>query len=121
MNLKELRTELASALEPMELNLYEYLPGRAALPSAVVLSGSPYIESGQTFGERLIRFEVWLSVQKGSNDAETDQGDNFLEEAISLLENEGWVIEYVGQPTDWTVNNGQAYTFPIIVTTAVAI
>jgi hypothetical protein len=121
MNLKQLRTELAEALTPLDVNVYAYLPGKAPFPAAIILAGNPYIESGQGFGERLIRFEVWISTQKGSNDAETEQGDALIQQAIALVEEDGWVVEYVGQPTDWSINNGEAYTFPLIVTTTTTI
>lgn len=121
-SLKEVREELATLMGGLDLNTYAYLPGSAALPSAVVLAGSPYVELGQAFGERLVRLEVWLSVIKGDNQSETHEGDLLVESAVALLEDSGnWTVDYIGQPSDWSVNNGQAYTIPIVVTTVVTL
>ncbi len=119
--LGDIRQELATVLSSLDLNTYPYLPPKAALPSAVILAGSPYVESGQTMGSRTVRLEVWISVQKGSNQSETDQGDLLVEAAVDLLEEDGWLVEYVGQPTDWDVNNGSALTIPLIVTSDVTL
>lgn len=118
--LADLRTELTTALEPLDINTYAYLSGRAALPSAMVLAGSPYIESGEAFGEHLVRFEVWISAQKGDNDSETDQVDQLIEAAMKALQTDGWVVEAVSQPFDFQINNGSAFTTSITVTCTVA-
>jgi hypothetical protein len=71
--LLELRQELVSALtgSDLNLNLYTHIPGQLALPGAFVMAGSPYIEQGQTFGERIVRFEVVLCTAQGDNASET--------------------------------------------------
>jgi len=119
--LGDLRSEIADALSSMNLNIYTHLSGRAALPSGMVLAGSPYLESGQTFGEHLVRFEVWLSAQKGDNNSETDQADELLETAMGLLQADGWVVEQISQPFDFEINNGHAFTTSITVTSSVTI
>lgn len=117
--LGDLRQELHDALEAsadLDLNLYTHLNARAALPSGMVLAGSPYIESGEVFGEHLVRFEIWLSAQKGDNESETDQADNLLEAGMKALQEDGWTVEAVSQPFEFDINNGKAFTTSITVT-----
>lgn len=121
-----LREDLRKALEPLDVNTYNHLPARAALPSAVVLAGSPYLEHGQTFGEWTIRLEVWVSAAKGDNSSETDTGDELIQAAIEAIHNydsplltDGWLVEGVSQSFEWEVNNGQAFTNAITVTSSV--
>lgn len=114
-----LRTELAELLAPLDLNTYTHLPGRAALPSAIVLAGSPYVESGQVFGEHFVRFEVHLSTAKGDNQSETTALDALVESAIPLLVQDGWTVESLTQPFEFDINNGAALTVAITVTAPV--
>ena len=117
--LGDLRQEITTALAPMDINLYTHLSGGSALPSGMVLAGSPYMESGQTFGELTVRFEVWLSAMKGDNDSETALADEMLETAMTLLQADGWTIEQISQPFSVDINNGQAFTVSLIVTSPV--
>lgn len=114
-----LRDEITVTLSVMDLNVYTHLSGRAALPSAMVLAGSPYVESGQTFNSHLVRFEVWLSAEKGDNDSETDMADELLETAMGLLQGDGWTVEQISQPFEFATNNGHAFTTSITVTSDV--
>jgi hypothetical protein len=119
--LAEQRVELATALEPLNLNTYAYLSGRAALPSAMILAGSPYLESGETFGAHLVRFEVWLTVAKGDNESETAEADTLITAAIGLLTGDGWTVEQVSQPFEFAINNGNAYTTALTVTAEITL
>lgn len=106
--LGDLRTAVADALAPLGLNTYTHLPGRAALPCAMVIAGSPYIEQGQTFGERLFRFGVLVASQTGENNSETSALDELIEAAVAALESDGWLVEQVAQPFLQEFNNAQA-------------
>lgn len=117
--LTAVRAELADTLAPLGVNTYTHLPGRAALPSAIVLAGSPYLEQGQTFGERLVRHELWISAAKGDNQSETSHLDDLLDAAVVALETDGWLVEQISQPFEFEINNGSALTASITVTSGV--
>lgn len=122
MSLAALREDLRTSLEGLDIFTYNHLPGAAALPSAVVLAGSPYLEADQTFGSWTIRLEVWLSAAKGDNGSETDQVDELITKAIDAIETydspltDGWTVEGVSQPFEFQINNGQAFTASLTVT-----
>ncbi len=120
-SLSDLRIELADTLSSLGVNTYTHLPGKATPPSCIVMAGSPYVETGQTFGEHLVRLEAWVSTQKGDNESEAMSVDALTEQAITALMRDGWVIESVSQPFSFEINNGQFLTTAITVTTPVTL
>lgn len=117
--LGDLRQELVDALAGLDLNLYTHVPGRMALPGVFVMAGSPYIESGETLGERTVRFEVVVCTQTGDNDSETSALDELIESAQAALEAEDWLVEQISQPYAMAFNNAQGLVTAITVTTPV--
>ena len=117
--LKNCRTDLAETLGGLSVNVYDHLPGRAALPSAIVIAGSPYVEASETFGTHLARFEVWLSVEVSDNEAITDAVDALTSAAVEDLIQDGWDVESVSQPFQFEINNNAALTTAVTVTTSV--
>ncbi|RZU66752.1 hypothetical protein EV379_3118 [Microterricola gilva] len=114
-----LREDLVDSLAGLDLNTYTHIPGRMALPGAFVMAGSPYIEQGQTFGERTVRFEVVLCTQQGDNASETPALDELIEGAQARLEAAGWQVEQISQPYTQSFNNAQGLVTAITVTTDV--
>lgn len=106
--LLELRQEIAGAIAPLNLTVYPHIPGRMDLPGAFVAAGNPYIEQGQTFAERLVRFEVVIASQTGDNLSETEALDDLIESAQALLDAAGWTVEEVSQPYIQDFNNASA-------------
>lgn len=106
--LLELRQEIATAIAPLDLSIYTHIPGRMDLPGAFIAAGNPYIEQGQTFGERLVRFEVVIASQTGDNLSETTALDELIERAQALLDAAGWTVEEISQPYIQDVNNSAA-------------
>lgn len=122
MSLLDLREDLRKSLEGLEVTTYNHLPGNAVTPSAIVLAGAPYVEADQTYGEWIIRLEVWVSAAKGDNGSETNQVDELIQAAINAIHDydsaitDGWVVEGVSQPFEFTNANGQAFTASLTVT-----
>lgn len=114
-----LRTELVEALSALDIFIYDHLPGAAAIPSAVVLAGSPYVSQGQTFGEHQVRFWVYISASAGDNQSETNELDELTEAAIEALAIDGWTVEDVSQPFQWDLNGASGYTTSIQVASSV--
>lgn len=114
--LNDLRAELVEALQGLDLTLYTHIPGRMSLPGAFVMAGSPYIEAGQTFGTRTVRFSVVLAVQTGDNQSETSALDDLIEGAQAALEAADWLVESVSQPYAMAFNNSEGLVTEITVT-----
>lgn len=117
--LSTLRTELVAPLGELGINTYTHLPGRMALPGAAVMAGSPYIEQGDTFGSKTVRFSVVLAIPTGTNQAETEALDDLIEAAQAALEADGWLVESVAQPFSMSFNNTEGLVTQITVTTPV--
>lgn len=115
--LTDLRTELTESLTPLSVTTYTHVPGRMSLPGAFVMAGSPYIEQGDTFGARRIRFAVILAVQTGTNQSETTALDELIESAITALETDDWLVEEVSQPYSMAFNNAEGLVVELTVTT----
>lgn len=118
--LLDLRTEIADTLGGLDLTTYTHVPGRVHLPAAFVMAGSPYIEQGQTFGERLVRFVVALVAQTGDNLSETVALDEQIEAAMAVLHAAGWTVESVAQPTAQAFDNTECLVTNLTVATFVA-
>lgn len=122
MSLAALREDVRKSLEDLDVYTYNHLPGSASMPSAIVLAGAPYLEADQTYGSWVIRLEVWLSAAKGNNDSETHQVDELITQAIDAIESydspltDGWVVEGVSQPFEFTNGTGSAFTAALTVT-----
>lgn len=119
--LKELRGELADTIGQAvpDLTTYDHAPGRINLPALVVLAGSPYIEAGETFGEKTVRFGALLLTHPTLNDAETDALDAQIETAQHALDAAGWRVELVAQPTIQELNGSEIYATEIHVASLV--
>lgn len=114
--LNTLRVELVESLEDLDITLYTHIPGSMALPGAFVMAGSPYIEGGETFGTRAVRFTVILAVQSGDNQSETSALDDLIEGAQAALEAADWLVESVSQPYSMAFNNTDGLVTEINVT-----
>lgn len=116
--LKTLREELIAAVTA-DITKYTHVPGRLALPGIFVMSGSPYIEQGQTLGERLIRFDAVVAAQTATNQAETEAVDTLIESIVADLEADEWLVEQVSQPYSMAFNNADALVVAITVSTTI--
>lgn len=113
------RNEVADVLAPLGVTTYAHVPGRMNLPAAFIMAGSPYIEQGETFGSRLVRFIVVLAEHTASNLEETEALDDRIEHAQKLLEADGWLIEQVAQPTVMQFNNTDGLVAEITISTPI--
>ena len=118
--LKEIKTELAGVLAAAGIETFSYIPEIINPPSAIIFSGSPYLER-QTFQDYTVRLEVYLLVRQGSNDVETDDLDAMLEVAIEAVEeSDSFSLEEVSQPSMLTINNTQLLQGGLTVTATVS-
>lgn len=110
--LAELVTDATSA------TTYPYLPGRITAASGVIIPGSPYLESPDTFGRGKFkaRWDVVLVVQGITNETSTPQLDLAVEDAVVALIEAGYSVESVSEPFSWSPN-GSNYLASTITTT----
>lgn len=123
--LTALRGELVASLAGLDINTYTHIPGRLTLPGVFVEAGSPYIEQGDTFQSKTVRFGVVLCVNTGQNKDETEALDDLIETVQELIESydsaltDGWTVEAVSQPFIQSFNNAEGLVSEITVTTVV--
>lgn len=87
---------------------FPYAPARLIVPSAVVMPGSPYMESGVTFGTLTGHFQVELIMGTAANSVTTSGLDDQIENALVGLIEAGFGIEQVSSPYALEAN-GQQY------------
>lgn len=87
------------------LTTHDFLPGRLAVPCAVVMPSSPYISDGDVFGSFQASFTVDLVMGQAANKVSANGLDNQIENALVGLVNAGYSVESVSQPYSMEVNN----------------
>lgn len=87
---------------------FDYIPERLIAPSVVVVQGSPWVVSGNTFGKFLVSFVADVVVQTAANVTQSKDLSDRVEEAIIALVNEGYEVVEIGQPSALE-SNGQQY------------
>jgi len=100
-------TELATVLKDAGLPAFPTLPNRITPPVAVVQAGSPFMESGGSFGEFKTRWEITLVTPTGANEVATEKLYTLLEDAIVSLVNSKYSVETVSKPYALEANNAQ--------------
>ena len=104
--LRASREEIKLQLNAVEedIQVYEFIPERPALPCFVIAPSSPYISQGTTFCDFTTRFEVLILADKLTNQEATNLLDQLIVDAIDALE--PWFIEEVEQPSAYEINGG---------------
>ena len=87
---------------------FPYAPGRFVVPSAIVMPGSPYVESGNTFGTVLARFQVELVMGTAANQVSSSGLDDQIENVLVAFINAGYSVDQVSAPYALEAN-GQQY------------
>jgi hypothetical protein len=111
--LKALRGELVDTVTG--ITTYDHVPARVNLPAAFVLPGQPYIEAGETFGEKTVRFGLVLLTHPTLNQIETDDLDALIETTQHALDAAGWRVESVQQPAIQDLNGSDVLATEITV------
>lgn len=107
--LGDMRQAVADVVETATtIPAYAYFPGRLIVPSAVVMPGSPYLESGNTFGTLLAHFQVEIIMGTAANEVTTSGLDDQVENALVAFVNAGYGVEQVSAPYALEAN-GQQY------------
>lgn len=97
--LREIRAALTTALAPVGAPVLGDLPARFTPPIAVLVPGSPYVESGELFGSYKVRHTVVLIVGGGSTVAASERLDGLIAQALAaVVESDGFYLESIDQP-----------------------
>lgn len=119
--LRSLRGEITTRLTEAGFSVLPFLPERIAPPVAIIAAGSPYLESGATYGTFETRFTVILVCATGTNETTTNALDDLLTAAIVSLDGAGWGIERADQPTMLSHGNASYLTTNIDIVTTTGI
>ncbi len=120
--LGDLRDAIASDLATdTGLQALAYIPGRIVPPLYLVSSGSPYLESGDTYGTFKVRMNVDVISATAANDVSTEALDTMTEDALVSLVNNGIGIENVQQPYQLDTNNAQYLSTTISITKTISL
>ena len=116
----EMRQDVADVVKvATSIPSFAFFPGRLIVPSAVVMPGSPYVESGLTFGSLLVRFQVELIMGTANNEVTTSGLDTQLQEAIVGFINADYSVENVSAPYALEANGQQYLAATITVTNTI--
>ena len=98
--LKALRGDLSEVLTAGGLRVQTHLPERLVPPLAIIGAGSPYVESGDTFGTFAVRHTVFLIAARAANETATEELDALVMNAVdAVMDATGWGVERVDQPS----------------------
>ena len=109
---------IKAILDPI-ITTYTYIESRPMPPCVTINSAAPYIESDITFGSFRINFSLEVSVQTGSNDTITKELDQYIDDIIVTLVNEGYSVNNVSAPYALEANNTQYLSASIICSAVV--
>jgi len=100
---------------------YDYIPARIVPPIYLVSSGSPYVESGDTYGSFKVRMNIDIVSATAANDVTTEALDTMIEDALVSLVNMGVGIENVQQPYQLDTGNAQYLSTTVSVTKTISL
>ena len=103
--LRQVRDEVALQLAAAGVTVHEFIPSRVNPPAAVVESGSPYMEQGQTFADFNVRVNVVLLAAAATNEVATDELDQLICDCIDQIDT--FDVESVDQPEGLEINGAQ--------------
>lgn len=105
MTLQAIREAAAAVVTDAGLQCHAYLPGRVAPPCAVVQPGEPYVEAGDTFDFHLLRLEIVVMLRTGDNALTASSIDEQVQTLLEALDDAGFIVQNVSQPTPITWNS----------------
>lgn len=85
--------------------VHTFMPERLVPPAALILFGNPMLEDGETFGDQILRFNLVLVLQTGTNETMTTDLIATVEDVVFGLIEDDYTVENVGQPYTLAANN----------------
>lgn len=107
--LGDLRNATANVVKnATSIPAFPYAPNRFVVPSAIIMPGAPYLESGLTFGTLTAKFTIELVMGTAANQVTSSGLDDQIENSVVALIEDGYNIESVSSPYALEAN-GQQY------------
>lgn len=120
--LAQVQGDLADALGvALACKSFDYIPERLIAPCVIVVPGSPWVTSGNTFGTFAVTFDVDVIVQTAANTTKTKDLTDRVEEAVITLVNDGYSVNEVAQPSVYESNNAAYMSSTLQVTTNISL
>lgn len=101
--LREIREALTSVLQDVSAPVVRVLPARFTPPIAVLVPGSPYVESGDTFASSRVRHTVVLIVGSSNSSTASDRLDELIGQTLeAVVASPGFCLDSIDQPALYT-------------------
>jgi hypothetical protein len=120
MSLTIVKQEVATLVSSV-VPTHPYLPERFNPNVAFVTPGSPYLQSGLTYGKFLAKFNIDVVIAPQSNEEATKALDEIVNDIVTLLLSEGYGINQVGQPYPLESQNTTFLAITIEIETLVSL
>lgn len=99
---------------------FDYLPGRLVPPCVIVLPGSPYLTSGDVFGELAVSYRLVTIFGGTNNETASRELDQLVEDVMGDLHPD-YVVEEVSDPYGLEANNAQYAATDLTVSTTICL
>lgn len=120
MSLTIIKQEIADLVSDI-VTTHPYLPERFNPNVAFVTPGSPYLQSGLTYGKFLAKFNIDVVIAPQSNEETTKELDSMVNSVVALLLQEGYAVNQVGQPYPLESQNTTFLAITIEIETLVSL
>lgn len=84
---------------------FAYVPARITPPVAIITSGSPYLQAGDTFGSFLVRWSIDLVMPTQAAEMSSEGLDTLIDDVVVLLVNNKYGVDNVSAPYAMETNN----------------
>lgn len=84
--ISDVKAAIVALLDGLNIPNYESVPGRIAVPSAIVTPAPTWLESGEVFGEYRVGYEVVIFAGTATSQVMTDQSAEFTVQVLQAVE-----------------------------------
>lgn len=84
--ISDVKDAIVAVLDGLDIPNYESVPGRIAVPSAIVTPASTWLEGAEVFGEYRVGYEVVLFAGTATSQVMTDQTADFTVQVLQAVE-----------------------------------
>lgn len=108
--LTEAREDLADGLSGLGFTVYDHVPGSIVTPCALISTGDPYVEEGDTFNdtEMKVNLEIFVITGTSTNATATKALDALITKVI--FHTAEWHLDGASAPFVSTVNGSDYLT-----------
>lgn len=111
------RKNLAAALAPAGLKVFDHVPPGFTPPAIVVALGDPWLTPAGSFGDMTSAYTLQVVAGTATNDVALTALEGHLERVLDTLENTSYVVGPVSAPYLATLNDAMFLTIAVDITT----